>query len=75
MPQIEIMQADLPHTLFNRKAGKGKKGRKAVDNENYIANPNDKAFALQREAVERRRRQMEAEGKDVNYTMDEIFNK
>lgn len=75
MPQIEIMQADLPHTLLNRNGKKGKRGKKPAIDENYKCNPNDNAFALQREAVERKRRKMEAEGKEVNYTMDEIFNK
>lgn len=73
MPQIEIMQADLPHTLFNRKSKKGK--NKSANNDNYKYNPNDAAFALQKEAVERSRKRRMAEGKEVKYTIDEIFNK
>lgn len=59
----QIMQSDLPHTLYNYKAKDGDK----------LYNPNDKAFELQRLADEkaeaRRRARQEAEG----YTVDEIF--
>lgn len=74
VPQMQLMQADLPHTLFkhDRKKGKKKNGDK---NENYKYNPNDKAFKLQDEANRRMRERMKADGKEVKYTVDELFNK
>jgi len=68
------MQADLPHTLFNRKK-KGKKGKKDNGLENYKYNPKDKALALQEEANRKARERSRSEGKDVPYTMDELFKK
>ena len=70
--QMELMQADLPHTLFRREKKKGKKGK---PNENYKFKPTDKAIQLQMKANEERRRRRKAEGKDVQYTMDELFSK
>ena len=70
MPQIEIMQADLPHTLYNRRSGK-KDG--AADGFKY--NPEDPAIAKTIEAMRRRKERMEKEGKEVEYTMDELFSK
>lgn len=59
----QIMQSDLPHTLYNFKEKSGDK--------KY--NPNDKAFELQRkanEATEARRRAMRLK---EGYTVDEVF--
>ena len=69
--QIELMQADLPHTLFKR--DKKKEGGKVTDDFKY--NPEDPAIAKTMEAIRRRKEKMEREGKDVQYTMDEIFNR
>ena len=70
--QIELMQADLPHTLYlhDRKKGGRKKG-----NENYTYNSNDPAIKKQKEAIRRKKERMEANGKKVDYTVDEIFNR
>lgn len=60
MPQIELMQSDLPHTLYQ------KKGR--VSKEDL-----DEVTRLQEEANRRaaeRRKAREAE----EYTVDELFN-
>lgn len=70
------MQADLPHTLYSHrrgKAGKGKKGQNGL--ENYKYNPNDKAIRLQEEANRRSRERMAKQGEQVQYTMEEIFNR
>lgn len=72
VPQMDLMQADLPHTLFKHDKKKGKKGK---PNENYKFNPNDKAVQLQIKANEEMRRRKKAAGKDVQYTMDELFSK
>ena len=53
LPQIEIMQADLPHTLYL------KKGEKKVDD-------NDPAFAMQKEADARVKERREKEGYTIN---------
>lgn len=69
--QIQLMQSDLPHTLYKR--DKKRNRGKAVTNYNY--NPNDPAIKKQMAAIRKRKEKMEAEGKDVEYTMDELFNR
>lgn len=69
--QIELMQTDLPHTLY-LKRGKDGKVKKGVD-------PEDKAFALQAAAVEKarlkhERQKAKAEGREPEFTLDEIFS-
>lgn len=59
----QIMQSDLPHTLYNYKAKDG--------NKSY--NPNDKAFELQRLANERAEARRKARQKEEGYTVDEVF--
>ena len=63
------MQADLPHTLYLR----DKKKRKGK--ENYTYDPNDPAIKKQMEAIRRKKERMEANGEDVEYTIDELFNR
>ncbi len=63
------MQADLPHTLYLRDK------KKRVGKENYAYDPNDPAIKKQMEAIRRKKEKMEAEGKNVEYTMDELFNR
>ena len=75
MPQIEIMRADLPHTLFMYDKKKGNKNKKGKPNENYKFNPSDKAVQMQIEANEQMRKRKIAAGKEVQYTMDELFSK
>lgn len=65
------MQSDLPHTLYLRDK---KKKRKGGANEDFQYNPEDPAIRKQTEAVRRMKERQEAEGKKVEYTMDEIFN-
>lgn len=61
--QMAIMQSDLPHTLYERRAHEG----------NVSYNPKDPAFELQRladeKAAARRKVRQEKEG----YTVDEVF--
>lgn len=69
--QIELMQSDLPHTLYLHDKKKG--GKKGTDNYKY--NPNDPAIAKTLESIRKKKERMEKEGKDVKYTMEEIFNR
>ena len=64
------MQSDLPHTLYLH----DKKKKKSAGNDDYKYNPEDPAIRKQKEAIRRRKERMEAEGKQVEYTMDELFN-
>lgn len=68
--QIEIMQCDLPHTLYKRSKSEGKKGKDAP------VRANDPAFALQQAAYEKKlaRLRAKAEGKEP-LTMNDIFGK
>ena len=68
--QIELMQSDLPHTLFlnDKKKKQGK-------NDDYKYNPDDPAIKKQMEAIRRKKEKMEADGEKVEYTMDELFNR
>ena len=59
----QIMQSDLPHTLYNFKE---KVGDKTFD-------PNDKAFELQRLADERAAARRKARQEKEGYTVDEVF--
>jgi hypothetical protein len=68
------MQADLPHTLYNRRDKKKKGGSK--NSKPFHYNSNDPAIARQAEANRRaaERRAAKARG-EVPYTMDELFKK
>ena len=66
------MQTDLPHTLYLREEDR-KRGKNEKDNYRY--NPEDPAVKKQMEAIRRKKERMEADGKRVEYTMDEIFNR
>lgn len=72
MPQIEIMQSDLPHTLYLHDKGKKKKNGGSKD---YTYNPNDPAIRKQMEANRKMKERQEAEGQKVEYTMDELFER
>ena len=71
--QIQIMQSDLPHTLYKRSKAEGKKGKKGKD---ALVRANDPAFALQQAAYEKKlaRLRAKAEGKEP-LTMNDIFGK
>lgn len=75
MPQIEIMQADLPHTLYLKDGHKDGKGAR----KNTVAN--DRVIQMQEEA---NRRMMERKAKqerewqqeeDAPVTIEELFAK
>lgn len=74
MPQIEIMQSDLPHTLYKRRKSKGKNGKKDA-NADFKFNPNDKAIKMQEEANRRMRERLASKGRQPEYTIDEMFKK
>ncbi len=59
----QLMQSDLPHTLYNYKE---KDGDKSYD-------PNDKAFELQRIADEKAAARRKARQEKEGYTVDEVF--
>lgn len=58
LPQIELMQSDLPHTLFL------KKKKNIVD---------DDAIRLQMEANKKAEQRRKARQQKEGYTVDEIF--
>lgn len=67
--QVQLMQTDLPHTLYlkrDKKTGKAKK--------EYKFDNNDPAIAMQREANLRKAaiKKAKAEGK-IPYTTEELF--
>ena len=72
VPQIQLMQADLPHTLYLRDKGKKKKGNPL---ENYKFNPNDRAIALQMEELEKKRAALREKGEQVPFETEELFKK
>lgn len=67
LPQIELMQSDLPHTLYNSTKEKG-----GVDFSQSDIDEATKLNMLARQrAEERRKKRQQEEG----YTIDEIFNR
>jgi len=64
------MQTDLPHTLFLHDKKRRKDGGK-----DFQYNPEDPAIRKQMEAIRKKKERMESEGKRVEYTMDELFNR
>lgn len=68
--QIQLMQSDLPHTLY--KPIRKKDGKR--DTRNMRVNPNDPAFAAQQAAYDRAvaRRKAQQEGK-IPYTTQQLF--
>ena len=71
MPQIEIMQSDLPHTLYNYKS-KGNKENKG--NKVYSQADIDEATLLCEEALRKSRERREKRQQEEGYTLDELFN-
>ena len=67
IPQIRIMQADLPHTLYF----KTNKDGKVIRN----VSKTDKAALLQEEANRKARERRAREAGEMPYTMEEIFKK
>ena len=68
--QIQLMQSDLPHTLYKHKKDSGK----AHAGQKPKVSANDPAFAKQREAYEKKMAKLRAkqEGKEP-FTMEELF--
>lgn len=66
LPQIELMQSDLPHTLFLHK---DKAGNKGVSKESYDEAQRANEESLRR-SIERRKKRQQEQG----YTLNEIFN-
>lgn len=66
LPQIELMQSDLPHTLYIRK---DKNGNKSVSRADYddAVRANEESL---RRSIERRRKRQQEQG----YHLNEIFN-
>jgi len=62
LPQIELMQSDLPHTLYKTRKEKGRSSQGDIDEAN-------KAML---EALERKRKRLEESS--VRYTIDDVFN-
>lgn len=71
--QMQLMQSDLPHTLYGKTDKKG--GKRKGGNENFKLNRGDKAFRLQEEANRKMKERREQAGEKVEYTMDELFSK
>ena len=66
LPQIELMQSDLPHTLYFHK---DKNGNKSVSRSDYDEAVRANEESLKR-SIERRKKRQQEEG----YTIEEIFN-
>ena len=67
------MRADLPHTLYINEKDKDKGRKKSPGNYKY--NPNDPAIAKTMASLRRRKERAELAGGNVQYTLDELFNK
>ena len=71
MPQIELMQSDLPHTLYNHDP-KDKKSK--TDTKVYSKADIDEATRLCEESLKRSRERRKKRQQEQGYTLDEIFN-
>lgn len=68
MPQIELMQSDLPHTQYNY-AKAGEKGK-----ETYSQQDIDEATRLCEESLKRSRERRANRQQKEGYTVNELFN-
>ena len=68
MPQIELMQSDLPHTLYNYAK------EDTNDNKVYSQEDIDEATRLCEESLKRSRERRAKRQQEEGYTLDEIFN-
>ena len=66
IPQIELMQSDLPHTLYNTK---GNNGNPIVNKADYDEAQRANQESLKR-SIERRKKRQQEQG----YFVEEIFN-
>ena len=69
LPQIEIMQSDLPHTLYHHNKPKNKKGNKV-----YSQSDIDEATKLCEESLKRSIARRQKRQQEEGYYLDEIFN-
>lgn len=70
LPQIELMQSDLPHTLYNFKKDKDGGGGGATVSQEGIDEAERLMLLAKQKAEERKKKRQQKEG----YTLDEIFN-
>lgn len=68
VPQMQLMQIDLPHTLYYHDK---KKVKKKANVDNYKYNPTDPAIAKTMESIKKRKERMSEE---QGYTTEELFN-
>ena len=68
LPQIELMQSDLPHTLYNPIDKDGN------DTKVYSQADIDEATRLNEESLKRSRERRKQRQQEQGYTLDEIFN-
>ena len=68
MPQIELMQSDLPHTIYHHERKEGK------DNKAYSQSDIDEATRLNEESLRRSRERRKKCQQEQGYTLEEIFN-
>lgn len=73
VPQIELMQADLPHTLFLKDRKDGNKGGSSKPKKNTRAS--DRVLRLQEEANRKAAERRRARESQDEYSIEEIFNK
>lgn len=67
LPQIELMQSDLPHTLYNPKDTDGN------DRKVYSQADIDEATRLNEESLKRSRERRKKRQQEQGYTLNEIF--
>lgn len=70
LPQIELMQADLPHTLYKRHGGKSSKGRRTSD-EHVVVDA--ECIRLTEEANRRYQAKQKVRRQEKGYTPDELL--
>ena len=68
LPQIELMQSDLPHTLYNYNPKGG------TDNKSYSQADIDEATRMNEESLKRSRERRRKRQQEQGYHIDEIFN-
>jgi hypothetical protein len=67
MPQIELMQSDLPHTLYSHKS------KDKNSNKGYSQKDIDEATRLCEESLKRSRERRAKRQQEKGHTLDEIF--
>lgn len=70
LPQIELMQADLPHTLYTKNRGKDDNGRPMKNTK-----ASEEVLRLQMEANRKAEERRKAQDSEGTYTVEELFTK